>query len=729
MNSVSKSMDRDATGAQGLIARNGVSRAVRAVVAGAMLFGAAGQAWALGLGNLEHDSYIGEPLRANIEILDSGDDYGPSEIIVRQVSSREATEKLNLDLITNNFRLKIKPYSKDGRLFVEIGSKLAIDEPFIDFLLELSWSGGQVYREYTLLMDLPPVVDAAQMAATKPRVSKPASAQQQVAPAPRVAQPSSQPGFASGTLGGSYKVKSGDTLSHIAQQWRLGSQHSLKDTEQWLFDNNAHAFANGNRNHLMLGAQLRFPTADNLPSAGLAARNQNTRAQLVAQPSTGNTAEVLSSEPQARSQESIQGDAQGQLQEEVQGRLRLGNNSTLGTEELQQKAQDPQSDEEIRDLIHITQETADRIVRENEELKRRIENIEGSEYIQNMEKLVALQRDEIEQLRLSLQQRAVPAPAAGPQATSPVVNDPVAVNEPAKIAEATQLKDAAVNDATAAVIQQNSGYSVWFWVLTVLSALLAVLIAALVSFRLGQKSRSDNEVQPLAIPETAVVSPAMDNPDVADLGPIKAPEDLGDEEIIPIELDDFDEPEAAGSVEEALEDMDLLPEDEAMFAGMSNRETVVEVPESLMVDTDLSGLNSVRLPGLVAEELDTEAVDDDKTGGVDAVALEGLGDEELSFDLELDDELITSADTTPSNAAAEDDLSFDGLEADLFKDNRDDVDELISTAMIFASFGDYDKAEELLVSESAHYIDDPRIIKALEQLARGRDNPDSDSSV
>lgn len=687
--------------------RNGVAQAVKTAIASAVFFGAS-QVQALGLGNLEHESYIGEPLSANIEILDSGDDYSTSEIRVRQVSSSEASDKLNLNLITNHFRLDIKPYTKDGRLFVKVGSKNPIDEPFIDFLLELSWTGGQVYREYTLLMDLPPVVSAAEIA---PKVSQSPKPQAQKAPTNPAAPTRPEPGFSSGTLGGSYQVKSGDTLSHIAEQWRLGSQHSLKDTEQWLFDNNGHAFLNGNRNQLMLGARLRFPTADNLPQAGLATvakdqtEVQSSIEAVIESPSTGPavTAEPVNAE-------------------ELQGRLRLGNNSTIGSEELQQKAQDPQSNTEIRDLIHITQETADRIVRENEELKRRIENIEGSEYIQNMEKLVALQRDEIEQLRRSLEQRAtapieMPAPAQPPV---PVVDN--AATDPAT-----------VSSSSTTVVQQSNSYSTWFWVLTILSALMAMLIAALVSFRLGQKSRSDNDVQPLAVPETAVVPPAVEDPDVAELGPIKTPDDLGDEDIIPLELDDPAELEDVGEIEEALEDMDLLPEDEALFTGMSNREAVVEVPESLMVDADLDGLNSVRLPGLVAEELDTEGLDDDsaaETSVTTDLTAEAIGGDEISFDLELDDEFLAATEAAPSNmSASAEGLDLDGLEADLFKDNRDDVDELISTAMIFASFDDYDKAEELLINESAHYIDEPRIIKALEQLAKARKKFEGESGA
>lgn len=706
--------------------QNLLPKAIRTATAGLMLCGAQ-QSIALGLGELEHNSYIGQPLTATVEIIDTEGEYSPNEIKIRQVSAKEAAATLNLDILANNYRLSLSPVAHDGGLQIHISSRQPINEPFVDFILELSWSDGQVFREYTLLMDPPPI----QPLVPTTQAATPSTNNQPPTPA---RTEKSAPQFAAGSLGSSYTIRSGDTLSQVAEQWRLGSNHSIAATKQWLFQNNPRAFLNGDPNQLMLGARLQLPTANNLPPAdlepGWSDKTPTTTANNI--PLAPAEREVIQ---QARDIV-----ATNQAAKPLSGKLHLGKKAIIEPAELEQMTQQ-QPNREIRELIHITQETADRIIRENAELRRRIEDIENSDYIKSMEQLIALQRDEIESLRASLNTPASnvsahgetitaagPMPAPAPSVATTTVAAQTSIpgpNQNATIPPASQLS-------------QGQSPGLWFWILSGLSALLAMIIAALVAFRLGQRSIESNQTESNT---GTITAPVIEDTGDDDLGPVSAPDDLGEEEIIPLQLDDDLGDEEPAS----LDDLDILPEDEELLAGSDNHPQTLQVPEENILDTSLEGLDSIILPEAETEELedfdghvdfsatlsssniDNANPDDLKKPTIPEdlpFSAEELEDSELSFDLELNEDFVDSHNEEAAPAFDEDlndiDSNLSALEENIFKDNRDEVDELISRAMIFASFGDYDKAEATLMDELALYPDEKRISDALEQFANER---------
>ncbi|GAA5315062.1 MAG: hypothetical protein AseanaTS_02660 [Candidatus Pelagadaptatus aseana] len=702
--------------------------AIRSLSTGLLLTGAS-QLQALGLGDLSHSSYLGQPLTASVVILDSDGDYGPGDIKIRQISATEAADTLDLDILNNNYRLKLTPTTMDGELQVQIRSRQPINEPFVDLVLELSWSGGQVFREYTLLMDPPPVA-AKPATASTPAPTKPATRTTAVKARPNAP-------FEPGTLGGSYTIRSGDTLSQIAEQWRLGSDHSLAGTKQWLLANNPRAFLNGDPNQLMLGARLQLPSGDNLPPADLQPGWSDTR--------PANVAHNIPLAPGERQTIPATGTTPADTQsnsKHLSGKLHLGKQAVVAPEELQDMV-DAKPIEEIRELIHITQETADRIIRENEDLRRRIENIENSDYIKSMEELIALQRDEIESLRANLSSSADIQPADYQPALVSTSNDPVPAQSP-EPPSAMATTSSTVTDPTATapanpvsqLTEKQPAAGPWFWVLSGLSALLAMIIAVLVAFRMGQRSQ---ETARATADSGSLTTPVLENSADDDLGPVSAPEDLGEEDIIPLQLDGGDEPEDDPS---SLDDIDLLPEDEELLTSSDNHPQTLQVPRETILDNNLQGLDSIILPAAESEIISTHVdfsatLSSDTSDASDPESLEKpevpeelpfaaeeLEDSELTFDLELNEDFVDSQTQAEAPAFDQDlddiDLNLSALEENIFKDNRDDVDELISRAMIFASFGDFDKAEETLIDELALYPDETRISDALEQFAKDR---------
>ena len=54
----------------------------------------------------------------------------------------------------------------DGRPVVKVSSDRSLLEPFVDVIIEATWTSGRLVREYTLLLD-PPTRTAAAPAAKK----------------------------------------------------------------------------------------------------------------------------------------------------------------------------------------------------------------------------------------------------------------------------------------------------------------------------------------------------------------------------------------------------------------------------------------------------------------------------------------------------------------------------------------------------------------------------------
>ncbi|HET6789741.1 MAG TPA: hypothetical protein VFH49_17385, partial [Aquabacterium sp.] len=148
--------------------------------------------WALGLGRLNVQSALGEPLRAEIDITSITADEASS--LQARVASPETYRAAGVDfnpvLGATNITLQRRA---DGRSYLRLSSDRAVSEPFVDAILDLAWSSGRLVREYTLLFDPPvprtnnappmtaPVMDAPPAPAPAP-VAAPVPA-----PAPAVA--------------------------------------------------------------------------------------------------------------------------------------------------------------------------------------------------------------------------------------------------------------------------------------------------------------------------------------------------------------------------------------------------------------------------------------------------------------------------------------------------------------------------------------------------------------
>ncbi|MEP6825648.1 MAG: fimbrial protein FimV, partial [Ramlibacter sp.] len=120
------------------------------VVLGAWTSGAQ----AMALGRVTVQSALGEPLRADIDIPEINAEEIASLKAV--VASPDAFRAAGLEFSPAISAIKITLQRRaDGRYFLRLSSDRAVNEPFVDLILEANWSSGRIVRDYTMLFDPP----------------------------------------------------------------------------------------------------------------------------------------------------------------------------------------------------------------------------------------------------------------------------------------------------------------------------------------------------------------------------------------------------------------------------------------------------------------------------------------------------------------------------------------------------------------------------------------------
>ena len=246
---------------------------------------------ALGLGQIEVKSKIGQPLLAEIPIVTSD----PTELEQLQagLASPETFARIGLRPpigIIADLQFT-QALDARGNPVIRVTSTQPVSEPLLTFLVEVDWGQGRLVREYSALVDTPRTVSAPlQPDIAAPTVEAPAIIERPAEPTETVATeaepesdpvpsetPASEPApqdtqaiappqqvaiapapVSRPALDGSdYEVRGGDTLSEIAA--RVGSAGTLDQTMIALLRANPDAFIGGNINRLKAGAVLRMP--------------------------------------------------------------------------------------------------------------------------------------------------------------------------------------------------------------------------------------------------------------------------------------------------------------------------------------------------------------------------------------------------------------------------------------------------------------------------------------
>ncbi|MEE8307604.1 MAG: FimV/HubP family polar landmark protein, partial [Gammaproteobacteria bacterium] len=246
-------------------------------------------AWALGLGEIELNSALNQPLNAEIRLISAS----PEEVDTLKVAlaSPETFQRYGLDRPSylGNVVFSLGKDSR-GRDVIKVETTQSITEPFVTMLVEASWPRGRLLKEYTVLLDPPvllPQPEAATVVQTPTantpstsqaggRIQRPASSPAPIA-APRSSPAASRsmPSNSGGTYG---PVQRNETLWRIAEQVRPDDRLTMNQMMVALYEANPEAF-DGNINRLRRGAVLDVPAGTDIGSITTASANAEVRRQ------------------------------------------------------------------------------------------------------------------------------------------------------------------------------------------------------------------------------------------------------------------------------------------------------------------------------------------------------------------------------------------------------------------------------------------------------------------
>ncbi|MBB5205560.1 pilus assembly protein FimV [Inhella inkyongensis] len=247
-------------------------------VAVAALCALATNAHALGLGRLNVQSALGETLKAEIELSSLSAEEAASLRVRVAAPDAYRASGLEYNAVLPGTQVQLTRRA-DGRPVLRLVSDRAVQEPFLDVVLELNWSTGRLTREFTLLFD-PPQTHRAAEAPTAPVVSAPAPSPQTLAasrapapsPTPEAPKPAPRPTAEAAPApagDGTVLVRPGDSLSRVAAR-HTPQGVSLDQMLVALYRQNPQAFVAENMNLLKAGSRLRLPGSEAL--AGLSAQ-------------------------------------------------------------------------------------------------------------------------------------------------------------------------------------------------------------------------------------------------------------------------------------------------------------------------------------------------------------------------------------------------------------------------------------------------------------------------
>ena len=406
---------------------------------------------ALGLGKLDLDSALNEPFDARIELLSPTIEELDSlnvRLADEAAFSRAGIPRLNI-LRVLNFVVK---ETESGADVIRIYSNEPIREPFLNFLLEVSWSNGRLYREYTVLLD-PPIYASPEkqkrLAPSAPVESTTGAIVRDIEDNQVVYAPEYKPGrsvpSAAPTVsrpiaygGGDYgPTVTGDTLWSIASAMRPDSSVSVQQMMFALLRANPEAFINGNINGLKRGHILNLPDSSELRSltrdeAFAQAQQQNRLWEeargALATAVTPRPETVISEEPAIPETTVTPEIAPVAVPPEGEPELRLVAPAEAG--EGIAGVTEPSSEQLANDLALVS-ESLEALTLENAELKDKLSETEA--IIDDLKRLIVLKESELAALQQQIAaEEAAKAAAAEEQAAVAKAPEP---EEPVQVAE------------------------------------------------------------------------------------------------------------------------------------------------------------------------------------------------------------------------------------------------------------------------------------------------------
>lgn len=375
---------------------------------------------AFGLGNLDLNSALNEPFDARIQLLSPTADELDSLKISLADSDAFARAKIDRPFILSKLRFDLRRSDNDGPDYIRVYSQEPIREPFLNFLIEVSWSNGRLFREYTVLLD-PPLYDPNARSAQFAKAVEPTTTQSTTQPATKPstpvtvdepeeavtysevqeskedtapASPTSAPNVSHS--GGDYgPTTSSDTLWSIASEARPNSSISVNKMMMALLRANPDAFIDGNINGLKRGQILRMPNESEINALSNVEALKEAQSQYSAWADIReNLSSNVSERPEVSSTTQVEAvETEAEAEGTVDAELKLVSADDSGEASDQVSSVDSGTGEELI----LAQETIQVLTQENIELKDRVQESEA--LLADLKRLLSLKDDELAALQ------------------------------------------------------------------------------------------------------------------------------------------------------------------------------------------------------------------------------------------------------------------------------------------------------------------------------------------
>jgi pilus assembly protein FimV len=329
----------------------------------------------LGLGDMRSSSGLNQPFDAEIDLVSVKQDE--IDQLKVELASPEAFAKAGIERGYHLTKLSFKPVLRpDGRTVVRVSSSEPIREPYLNFLVEVSWAQGRVVREYTVLLD-PPAYTGRRGAGVQP----PRATGRVVERAATVTQPAGGPVRLSGETYG--PVVRGDTLWSIANRVKPAGSSTYQAMSA-IVRANPEAFVGGDMNRMLAGSTLSLPVAEDMGAAAAPKRD------------VGDAAAAAAGRP-------------GAAEAVTRG---TGDQLRLAVPTPAAPTYEGPSPSDVQKEALLAQEKAESVRQTTEQLQSRVGELEAQ--LRDMQRLILLKDAQLAQL----QDRAAP-PVAAPVPPSP----------------------------------------------------------------------------------------------------------------------------------------------------------------------------------------------------------------------------------------------------------------------------------------------------------------------
>jgi pilus assembly protein FimV len=228
--------------------------------------------YSLGIGEIKLHSALNQNLNAEIALTLSGESVSDIKV---NLASPEKFDQAGVSWSYFLSQIKFETIAhSNGSAVIKLTSKEALKEPFLDFLLEVSWPKGNLYREFTVLVDPPSVYNqpTAPVATSTGNYAQPAAVLPQ-----RQAHANGQ--ASAGEYGPTLEK---DTLWSVAERARGQNDFSVEQMIMAIYEANPQAFYKENVYALMSKRMLKIPEREAVlklsRNQALAEFNRHTKA-------------------------------------------------------------------------------------------------------------------------------------------------------------------------------------------------------------------------------------------------------------------------------------------------------------------------------------------------------------------------------------------------------------------------------------------------------------------